>query len=245
MVRAHLSYPTSNRLRGQRDKRKQRTPIGSDLTNSYILGTKNATLGACKLTLTCATFSCTADSHLSTSYFDHLNQMHLSYPETACTTLYAAPIVFDRNAHNVPAVVRVADILWAAAGMSGLYNGSTISPPTSVYSLPLQLIDRVGGWDCDAEAIGEDLHMYLKCFFALNGNLTVRTVLSPISQCNVTCGKGDGLMGLYGDMRARYKQAKRHMWGSLDTGYALRRVVEMWRNRKHTTMCFRPLHLNL
>lgn len=172
--------------------------------------------------------------------------MHLSFPETATTTLYAAPIIFDRNAHSVPAIVRVADILWCAAGLSGLYRGSTIAPPTSVYSLPLQLVDRVGGWDCDSEAIGEDLHMYLKCFFALNGNLTVRTVLSPISQTNVTAGGyGKGMGGIISDMRARYKQALRHMWGALDTGFALRKVVELWRNRKQTSRAFRPLHASL
>lgn len=184
-----------------------------------------------------------ADSHLASSYFKNIHSMHHEYPETAGTTLYAAPIIFDRNAHLVPAIVRVADILWCAAGLSGLYPGSVISPPTSVYSLPLTLIDRVGGWDCDAEAIGEDLHMYIKCFFALNGNLTCRTVLSPVSQSNVTGGAGKGgIRGCVKDMQARYKQALRHMWGALDTGYAMRRTVEMWRDRKQTSRTFRPLH---
>ncbi|KAK3382455.1 glycosyl transferase family group 2-domain-containing protein [Lasiosphaeria ovina] len=187
-----------------------------------------------------------ADSHLSSNYFALVTTMHMAYPDTATTTLYSAPIIFDRNAHNVPAIVRVADILWSAAGMSGLYKGSTIAPPTSVYSLPLELVDRVGGWDCDQEAIGEDLHMYLKCFFALNGNLTVRTVLSPVSQTNVTGGgHGKGYPGIIADVRARYKQALRHMWGALDTGYALRKVVELWKERKHTSRAFRPLHTSM
>ncbi|GJN73168.1 hypothetical protein PLICBS_007244 [Purpureocillium lilacinum] len=183
-----------------------------------------------------------ADSHLSPRYFANITSMHVAYPDTATTTLYAAPIIFDRNAHSVPAIVRVADILWGAAGMSGLYRGSAVAPPTSVYSLPLELVDRVGGWDCDAEAIGEDLHMYLKCFFALNGNLTCRTVLSPVSQTNVTGGGKGGIRGTIVDMRARYKQAIRHMWGALDTGFAMRQVVDMWQERKHTCRAFRPLH---
>ena len=172
--------------------------------------------------------------------------MHMAHPETARTTLYSAPIIFDRNAHSVPAIVRVADILWAAAGLSGLYSGSTIAPPTSVYSVPLELVDRVGGWDCDSEAIGEDLHMYLKCFFALNGNLTVRTILSPVSQTNVTAGGyGKGASGVVADIHARYKQAQRHMWGILDTGYALRKGWELWQERKYTSRAFRPLHSSL
>lgn len=191
------------------------------------------------------TISTIADSHLSSNYFSLITQMHLSAPETATKTLYSAPIIFDRNAHSVPAIVRVADILWCAAGLSGLYSGSTVAPPTSVYSLTLELIDRVGGWDCGSEAIGEDLHMYLKCFFALNGNLTSRTVLSPVSQSNVTGGGKEGVVGIYMDMTARYKQALRHMWGALDTGYALRKLVECWRERKHTARVFRPLHQSM
>lgn len=186
-----------------------------------------------------------ADSHLSSNYFALLTNMHISNPDTSRTTLYAAPIIFDRNAHAVPAIVRVGDILWAAAGMSGLYSSSTIAPPTSVYSLPLELIDRVGGWDCDSEAIGEDLHMYLKCWFALNGNLTVKTVLSPVSQSNVKGDGGEGLRGIYNDVSARYKQALRHMWGALDTGYFLRKSAELWQERKHTARAFRPLHVAL
>ncbi|KAJ4130899.1 hypothetical protein NW768_006438 [Fusarium equiseti] len=180
------------------------------------------------------------DSHLSSNYFTILTNMHLSYYETALTTIYSAPMIFDRNAHSVPAVVRVADILWGAAGMSGLYPGSSIAPPTSVYSLPLDLVDRVGGWDCGSEAIGEDLHMYIKCFFALNGNLTSRVIYSPISQSNVTGGGG-----LLKDAHARYKQALRHMWGALDTGFALCKLVQLWKDRKQTHRAYQPLHYTL
>ncbi|KAG8421536.1 hypothetical protein J3458_003409 [Metarhizium acridum] len=50
-----------------------------------------------------------ADSHLSSSYFTSITSMHRAHPDTASTTLYAAPIIFDRNAHTVAAIVRVAD----------------------------------------------------------------------------------------------------------------------------------------
>lgn len=99
--------------------------------------------------------TCLADSHLSTSYFESIIEMHRQYPQTAACTLYVPPIIFDRNAHLVPSLVRVADILWLGAGMSG--HTSSICPPTSVYSLSLALVDRVGGWDAGGDAIGEDL----------------------------------------------------------------------------------------
>jgi Glycosyl transferase family group 2 len=182
-----------------------------------------------------------ADSHLSSSYFEEITLMHIRYPQTAPTTVYTPPIIFDRNAHLVPILVRVADIQWCAGGISGLYSGSWIGPPTSVYSLPLGLADKVGGWDAHCEAIGEDLHMYIKCFFALNGNLTRRTVLSPASQTNVSSDL-KGARGIAGGINARYKQGLRHMWGSLDSGYALRHLVSLWKDRKCRIRTFRPLH---
>jgi Glycosyl transferase family group 2 len=152
------------------------------------------------------------------------------HQSTAATTMYIAPIVFDRNAHTVPILVRVADLLWCGAGLSGLYEGSMVSPPTSVYSLSLSLVERVGGWDGGDEAIGEDLHMYLKCMFALAGNLTTRVVHSAASQTNTTSGRR-GLGGQLASMQLRYRQAVRHMWGALDTGYAVSKTCALlWNN---------------
>ncbi|KAF8850222.1 hypothetical protein BDZ45DRAFT_751934 [Acephala macrosclerotiorum] len=168
-----------------------------------------------------------SDSHLSSKYFTLINGMHFAYPDTADSTMYVPPIIFDRNAHIVPRLVRVADLLWAGAGLSGHYESSLICPPTSVYSLPLSLVDRAGGWDAGVDAIGEDLHMYIKCFFALNGNLTTRSVFSPASHSNVH-SNGKGIRGFYNDIMARYKQALRHMWGALDSGFVLRSTINMW-----------------
>ena len=96
---------------------------------------------------------------------------------------------------------------------------------TAFLALPLSLVKRVGGWDAGPEAIGEDMHMYLKCFFAMKGNLTSRVIASAASQTNVHSGAA-GFGGWVGSHQARYKQAIRHMWGSLDTGYAFIRVAE-------------------
>ncbi len=105
--------------------------------------------------------------------------MHFENSDTAATTLYAAPIIFDRNSHKVTTLVRLADIVWCAAGLSGLYPGSTIIIPTSVYSIPLSLVEMVGGWDTNAQSIGEDLHMFLKCYFGAEGGLTTQVIYSP------------------------------------------------------------------
>lgn len=75
--------------------------------------------------------------------------------------------------------------------------------------------------------------MYIKCFFALNGNLTTRSVFSPASHSNVSADvKGKGLGGWIADVRARYKQAMRHMWGALDSGFVVKSIGEMVSRRK-------------
>lgn len=169
-----------------------------------------------------------ADSFLSSNYFSLVTSMHIRHAHTAQTSMYIPPIIFDRNCNSVPHLVRIADIFWCAAGISGLYPQAVICPPTSVYSLPLTLVDRVGGWDAGPEAIGEDLHMYLKCFFALSGNLTARIVPSPASQSNVSAGNDvGGIRGWIEAIKARYVQAIRHMWGSLDSGFAIRSLIQL------------------
>ncbi|SMQ51797.1 unnamed protein product [Zymoseptoria tritici ST99CH_3D7] len=172
-----------------------------------------------------------ADTHLSARYFSQIARMHNDCVETKGSTIYVPPLVFDRNLHRVPLPVRTADLMWAGAGLSSLYTGSRVCIPTSVYSLPLTLIEHVGGWDTGPGAIGEDMHMYLKCFFALSGNLDVKVVYAAASQCNVSSDEA-GLKGYYAGLEARYKQALRHMWGSLDSGYAIRESVKMFQRQR-------------
>ena len=167
-----------------------------------------------------------ADIHLSSRYFTHIRKLHEDHPEIQHATLYVPPIIFDRNLHCVPLPVRIADIVWAIAGISCMYPGSSVCIPTSVCSLPMGLVEHVGGWDCGPGAIGEDLHMFLKCFFALSGNLTIQTVYVAASQCNISSGF-NGVCGYMDGLLARYKQALRHMWGALDSGFAIRQAVTL------------------
>lgn len=139
------------------------------------------------------------------------------------------PIVFDRNAHLVPRLVRMADLMWCGAGLScfnGTLRRNAVAIPTSVYTLSLSLACLAGGWDTGSEAIGEDMHMLLKCYFATGGHLHTISIPSPASQCNVSTGKA-GMRGWIANHRARYSQGLRHMWGSLDTGFAVRQWFKL------------------
>lgn len=100
------------------------------------------------------------------------------------------------------------------AGLSSIYTGSKAKIPTSAYSLSMTLAANVGFHDAGPQAIGEDMHMFIKCLFSTGGNLISETIYSPASQLDVVAGVRGGLMGFWNDHVARYKQAIRHMWGS-------------------------------
>ncbi|KAK9467723.1 hypothetical protein V1512DRAFT_116967 [Lipomyces arxii] len=171
-----------------------------------------------------------ADTHLLPSYFDQISS-YCSTHGTDNHTMFVAPIVFDRNAAAVSPLVRCADVLWSTAGIAGLFPTSTVKTPTSVYSITMTLARYVGFWDPGSEAIGEDLHMYLKCFFATRGNLISVSVYSPASHCNVE--HSDVLPHMPRRERwilsqhARFQQACRHMWGIVDAGYAVRALFAL------------------
>ncbi|GKZ28266.1 hypothetical protein AbraIFM66950_000078 [Aspergillus brasiliensis] len=184
-----------------------------------------------------------ADTHLSRDYFTEIQRIRDLNPSEAERTLYCCPIIFDRNSLESPVLVRCADLLWGFAGLSTMYPGTVLAIPTSVYSLPLSLAERVGGWDSDPTAIGEDMHMLLKCYFETSGNLITQAIYVPASQCNVASDVHRGWRRTLDTCIARYRQALRHMWGALDSGFAVRRTMGNLRFRR----CFvlRPRQLAL
>lgn len=130
--------------------------------------------------------------------------------------LFAPPIFFSRNCFEVPAAVRMTDITWSAMVMSNLSNSRGIAFPCSTYSLSQVLAERVGFWDTDADSVGEDMHMMLKCFFKTDGMARCHPIFVPINLTNVQTN------GYLSNMYARFVQAKRHYNGVADLSYTLR-----------------------
>ncbi|KAJ3195415.1 hypothetical protein HK101_000257, partial [Irineochytrium annulatum] len=167
-----------------------------------------------------------ADTCFAEDYFASITYHYaVALPEQRKIMMFAATTVFDRNANQVPVFVRVTDMFWSIGVMSNLYPSSPVKIPCSAYSVSMDLVIAVGFWDAGPEAIGEDMHMYLKCFFCTGGRVIVKSIFSPASQCNIEGNGQKGISGWVSAMRARYTQARRHLWGSLDTGYALRRAL--------------------
>ncbi|KAI8979921.1 hypothetical protein BDB01DRAFT_843928 [Pilobolus umbonatus] len=131
--------------------------------------------------------------------------------------LFAPPIFFSRNSFEVPAAVRMTDITWSAMVMSSLSNSRGLSFPCSTYSLSMLLAEKVDYWDTDADSVGEDMHMMLKCFFRTDGMARCCPIFVPINLTNVQTS------GYLSNMNARYVQAKRHYNGVADLAYTLKK----------------------
>ncbi|CAO1635807.1 unnamed protein product [Sympodiomycopsis kandeliae] len=150
----------------------------------------------------------------------------IAKPEVRARMMFVPPILFDRNCAEVPVFTRATDIFWSCAGIGGIYPSSQCKIPTSAYGISLELAQFVGYHDTGPEAIGEDLHFYCKALFETKGNLCPITIYSPASQCNVVGAPANGPIASYlNDMKARWTQACRHLWGSLDWGYTWHRVL--------------------
>ncbi|KAI7874340.1 glycosyl transferase family group 2-domain-containing protein [Mucor mucedo] len=132
----------------------------------------------------------------------------------------APPIFFSRNCFDVPAAVRVTDITWSAMVMSNLSNSRGMCIPCSNYSLSMVLADEVGYWDTDADAVGEDMHMWLKCFWKTQGQVRTAPIYVPINLTNVQTSS------YFSNVSARFVQAKRHYNGVADVAYTLRNAFK-------------------
>ncbi|KAF9894775.1 hypothetical protein FE257_004396 [Aspergillus nanangensis] len=162
-----------------------------------------------------------ADIHIWQDYFSEIRRLHhLHRSSTSNRTFYSCPTVFDRNSRETPVLVGLADLSWANGSISTMYPGGSIPTVIAVYSLPLTLVTRVSGWDTGATAIGEDIHMLLKCYLQTEGEMVYRTVYAPSSQCNVS--SDSHRWWRLSVCRARYQQALRHQWGALDVGFVIR-----------------------
>lgn len=107
-----------------------------------------------------------ADTAFAEDYFMAINHYFaVEKKGTRDEMMFCAPTLFDRNANDVPLLVRVNDVLWSIAVISNMYPSSAVKIPCSAYSVSMALAEKVKFWDSGPDAIGEDLHMYLKCFF--------------------------------------------------------------------------------
>jgi len=161
---------------------------------------------------------CDADTHFLNDYFLCLSYTFASGVDRQ-NMMFAAPISFYSNALEVPSLVRVADMIWSITVTQQMSTGRRVRFPCSAYSIAMKLAHRVGFWDTGPEAIGEDVHMFLKCLFKTRGEARIETIYIPVGCFNIC---GDSWLK---SVRARYDQMVRHLWGTFDLVYVIQQSI--------------------
>ncbi len=160
--------------------------------------------------------SCDADSLLHPRYFSALTYYFSTDPKRH-RRFWQAPIFLYNNIWDVPMPTRIISALSTVNFLSDLCKPHGLVFPQSTYTLSLQMAHEVDYWDVDV--IPEDWHMFLKCFFHLNGEVDTVPVFLPVGADAV---KAETYKR---SLISRYKQAKRHAWGAEDIAYAAREFL--------------------
>jgi hypothetical protein len=161
--------------------------------------------------------SCDADSVFHPSYFLCLTAKFATDPQRYLR-IWQAPVLFHNNVWRVPSFVRFGTAMAAIVQLAGLCDPQAKSFPMSTYSASLALVDGVGYWDPDA--IADDWHMFLKCFFRRWGRVAIEPIYLPVS-ADATLAHG-----FWSTAVNRYEQVKRHAWGVCDLAYAIRNYFQ-------------------
>ena len=171
--------------------------------------------------------SCDADSELDPDYFRELTREFITCPKPD-NAIWQTPIFFDHNIWQTPASVRLLTFISNAVLVSELSTPFCQTFPLSTYSFSFKLLADVGYWD--PIVISEDWHMFLRCFFAKDGDMTVRSMFLPtIAEpfLDETTLKTWKLV---------FWTRVRHAWGAGDMVY----MLQQW-NRQPRTPVFKKL----
>lgn len=155
--------------------------------------------------------SCDADTIMPPQYFDALTY-HFATDPRRYRRFWQAPILFYNNIWQLPAPLRVPNALGGMVHLSRLSRKRRVLFSQSTYSLSMRMAQEVGYWDTDV--IPEDWHMFLKCFYELDGSVEVQPIHLPIGN--------DGALSHTPKETIinHYQQVRRWGWGAVDVPYA-------------------------
>lgn len=169
-----------------------------------------------------------ADTHWHRHYFFALTYLFAVHPDRY-QRFWQAPIRYHGNIWEIDPLMRLVNAYSTAFELAYLAAPWWLPMPISSYSLSLRLLDASGYWDTDVMA--EDWHMFIKAFFARNGQVVLDPIFLPFL-AHATTGET-----LWEAIKNRYQQSLRHAWGSKEVGYIVAKMLEhpemaFWHNFK-------------
>lgn len=158
-----------------------------------------------------------ADTLWHPNHFFALTYWFAITPERSLR-FWQAPIRYHTNIWDINPLLRIVNAYSTAFELAYLAAPWWIPMPMSSYSLSLKLLDNSGYWDSDV--IADEWHMFIKAYFAREGDVVLDRIFLPFSATAVT---GETLMQA---IKNRYQQTLRHAWGSKEVGYIVAKMLE-------------------
>ncbi|MBZ0287938.1 MAG: hypothetical protein K8I30_10015, partial [Anaerolineae bacterium] len=131
---------------------------------------------------------------------------------------WQAPIRYHANIWEISPPMRLVNAYSTALELAYLAAPWWIPMPMSSYTLSLRLLDSSGYWDPDV--IADEWHMFIKAYFAREGEVMLERVFLPFS-AYATTGET-----VWEAVKNRYLQTLRHAWGSKEVGYIVAKILE-------------------
>lgn len=160
-----------------------------------------------------------ADSLYDPNYFANVTYLWCSRHDRH-ELVWQPCMISTCNFWELAAPCRAINLMIAAQEMMSAHARFEFQVPFSTYGFSLKTLHRIGGTGSAADAqdgdvIAEDHHLFIKGYFALDGMLRVQPIFLPCL-CFAVGGEPDSL---WVNLKNRYTQAKRHMFGISEMFY--------------------------
>jgi hypothetical protein len=131
------------------------------------------------------------------------------------------------NFWDVPSMCRLTNLMVCAEEMASASLKWEFQVPFSTWGLSLLALKQIGDDSAkdaqDGDVIADDHHLFVKGFFKTRGKLRCEPIFLPC--LNFSVGD-DPELTYFGNLYARYEQAKRHMFGIAEYVYLLELLVQ-------------------
>jgi len=182
-----------------------------------------------------------ADSLFDPNYFPNV-QYHYCVDPMRDECVWQPCMIPTCNFWELSPPVRQLNLLIAAQEMMSAHDPWEFQITFSTYGISLTTLQGIGAGNAadaqDGDVITEDHHLFIKGFYALGGALRVHPIFLPCLNFSV----GGDSQGCWRNLRDRFTQAKRHMFGVSELIYVsalFSRNGCRWFCRRRTSRCAR------
>lgn len=158
-----------------------------------------------------------ADTLWHSDYFYALTYLFATNP-ARYLRFWQAPIRYHTNIWDISPPMRLINAYSTAFELAYLAAPWWIPMPMSSYTLSMKLLESSGYWDPDV--IADEWHMFIKAYFARDGEVQLERVFLPFSAYATTGST------VWQAIKNRYLQTLRHAWGSKEVGYIVAKMLE-------------------